>query len=174
MIRTVWIAATLIGAGLVAGCNQPMPGSSLPLGQVDYTSAFAAGKEVMSQYYSVESANPHTGVITSRPKAVDAERERILGGSPARELATLRLQEEGSQVVAYATVALQRQGSSVLRQPRPGLESYDTVPNQTPAEDEAATTIEQNESWRTHSYSHSTERKMLQDLRRAVSPKPKE
>ena len=174
MIRTAWIAVALVAAGLATGCNQPMPGSSMPLGQVDYTSAFAAAKETMSQYYSIESANPHTGVIEARPKAVDAGKERILGGSPAREVATMSLQQEGKQVVAYATVAVQRQGAAVLRQPRPGLESYDTVPNQTPAEGEAATTIDQNESWRTHSYSHGVERKMLQDLRRAVGPKPVE
>ena len=171
MIRHVGIVIALAAASLATGCNQPMPGSSLPLGQVDYTSAFAAARETMAQYYSVESANPLTGEIASRPKPVDAGKERLLGASPARQIATMRICREGKQVVAYATVALQRQGAQILRQIRPGMDNYDSVPNKTPAEREAATTVEQNESWRTHSYAHGVERKMLSDLRRAVTPK---
>ncbi|HUT01612.1 MAG TPA: hypothetical protein VM031_04100 [Phycisphaerae bacterium] len=173
MIRHAWIAIPLVAAFLAGGCNQPTPGSSMPLGQVDYTSAFASARETMAQYFSVESANPVTGEITSRPKAVEAGNERLLGGSPARQVASMRLQQEGKQVVAYATVALQRQGSAALRQIRPGADDYDSVPNQTPAEVEGATTIEQNESWRTQGYAHDVERKMLADLRRAVSPAEK-
>jgi hypothetical protein len=171
MIRHGWIVVALAAASVLVGCNQPLPGSSRSLGAVDYTSAFAAGNEVMAQYFSVESSNPQTGIITSRPKAVEAGHERLLGGSPARQVATLRIRSEGKEVVAYATVALQRQGGAVFRTMPPVAENYSSVPHQTPAERDAATTVEQNESWTTHSYLHDVELKVLQDLLRAVQPK---
>jgi len=124
----------------------------------------------MAQYYSVESANPDTGIITSRPKAAAEPHERLLGGSPARQLATMTVRREGKTVVARASVAVQRQGGAVLRQIRPGADNYDSVPNKTPAEREAATTVQQNESWRTHRYAHEVERKILQDLFVSLHP----
>ena len=171
MIRHGWIVVGLVAAGLLVGCNQPTPGRSRSLGTVDYTAAFAAANEVMAQYFSIESSNPHTGMIESRPKVVQARRERLLGGSPARHVATLRVRTEGKEIVGYATVRLQRQGSAVLRQIRPGEDNYDSVPNQTPGEREGATTVEQNESWRTHGYAHDVEQKILEDLWKSLHPK---
>lgn len=171
MIRHAWIVTAAAATCIVAGCNQPIPGTSRSLGTVDYTLAFAAANEVMTQYFSVLSSNPHTGIITSRPKPVEAPKERLLSGSPARQVATLRVRTEGKAVVVYATVALQRQGEAVLEQIRPGVDNYDSVPNQTPAERDGATTVEQNESWRTHGYAHNVERKILQDIYRSVNPK---
>ena len=171
MIRHAWVVVAVAAACVAGGCNQPMPGTSRSLGGVDYASAFAAANEVMAQYFSVESSDPHTGIIQSRPKVVQAPKERLLGGSPARQVATLRVRTEGKMVVAYATVALQRQGGAILQEMRPGMDDYDSVPNQTPAEREGATTVEQNESWRTHKYAHDVERKILQDIYRSVNPK---
>ncbi|MGB2820398.1 MAG: hypothetical protein WBF17_05420 [Phycisphaerae bacterium] len=171
MIRHAWIVVAVVAACVAAGCNQPTPGTSRSLGAVDYASAFAAANEVMAQYFSVESSDPLTGIIESRPKPVPAPNERLLGGSPARQVATLRIRSEGKAVVAYATVALQRQGGAMLGQIRPGTDNYDSVPNQTPAEREGATTVEQNESWRTHKYAHDVERRILQDIYRSVNPK---
>ena len=104
-------------------------------------------------------------------KPADAGAERILGASPARQLATLRLRKEDGQVVAQATVALQRQGSDIHRQINPAAGSYDSVANRTPAELEAATTPQQNEAWVTERYAHDLERKMLADLYRLLHPK---
>jgi len=171
MVRHAWIVVAVVGACVAAGCSQPTPGTSRSLGTVDYASAFAAANEVMAQYFSVESSDPESGIIQSRPKPVRAPHERLLGGSPARQVATLRIHPEGKTVVAYATVALQRQGGAVLRHIRPGTDNYDSVPNQTPAEREGATTVEQNESWRTHAYAHEVERKILQDIYRSLNPK---
>ena len=170
MIRHGWSVVVLAAACVLVGCNQPLPGRSRSLGAVDYTAAFAAANEVMAQYFSVESADPRAGVIQSRPKAVSAPRERLLGGSPARQVATLRLRSEGKDVVASATVAVQRQGAEVLRVMPRDADDYSTVPDKTPAEREAATTVLQNESWRTHQYDHDVERKMLLDLWRALHP----
>jgi len=171
MIRHAWIGVAVVAACVASGCSQATPGTSRSLGAVGYESAFAAANEVVAQYFSIESSNPHTGIIRSRPKSVKAPKERLLGGSPARHVATVRVRTEGKTVVAYATVALQRQGGAELREIRPGADNYDSVPNQTPAEREAATTVDQNESWRTHTYAHDVERKILQDIYRSVNPK---
>jgi hypothetical protein len=171
MVRYAWIVAAALAAGMLVGCNQAMPGRSRALGTVEYSAAFAAAREVLAQYYSVESSDAETGVIQARPKRIDAPNERLLSGSPAREVATLRLRKEGKAVVAHTTVAVQRQGGPALQTMRGGTDTYSSVPDDTPAEREAATTVEQNESWRTHHYAHAVERKILDDLYRALHPK---
>jgi len=170
MIRQNGILLAAAGLALLAGCSASLPGTSRSLGEVDYAAAFAAGREVMAQYFSVESADPDKGVIRSRPKAVDAPPERLVGASPARQVATMRIRKEGGAVVAHATVDVQRMGSEILRQPRPGADDYDSVPNKTPAEVDAATTVAQNESWRTVRHATDVERKMLMDLFRSLHP----
>jgi hypothetical protein len=172
MNRHGWLVAAVLAAGLmVGGCNQEFQGSSRSLGTTDYTAAFATANEVISQYYPVESADPARGVIQCRVKDVKAANERLLGGSPARELATMKIVKEGKDVMAYVTVALQRQGGDVFRAMPHVDENYSGVPNRTPAEQEAATTTEQNEPWRIYSYNHQAELKILEDLARAVGPK---
>jgi hypothetical protein len=83
----------------------------------------------------------------------------------------VRLRAEGKEVVAYATVAVQRQGGSVFRVMPRDADDYDTVPNKTPAEGDAATTVGQNETWRTHRYADDVERKILEDIWRSLHPK---
>jgi hypothetical protein len=172
MNRHGWLVVAALAAGLmVGGCAQEFPGSSRSLGTVDYTSAFATANEVVSQYFPVESANPVTGVIQCRAKDTKAANERLLGGSPAREVATLRIVKEGKDLMAYATVALQRQGGDVFRSMPHAEENYSGVPNRTPAERDAATTPEQNEPWQIYSYDHQAESRILEDLARAVAPR---
>ncbi len=173
MTRQGWIIF-IMAAGLLAGCAAATPGRSRELGDVVYGNAFAAARDVVSQYYSIESADPDKGIIKSRPLGVDEKGERILGGnSPARQLATLTLRRKNGQIVAHASVAVQRQGSAMLRQMRTTSgEDYSSVPNQTPAEIEAATTPEQNESWITQRYAHDVENKILDDIYRALHPSP--
>lgn len=172
MNRHGWLVVAVLGAGLmVGGCNQEFPGSSRSLGTTDYTSAFAAANEVVAQYYPVETANPVTGVIQCRAKDVKAANERLLGGSPARQLATVRVVKEGNNIMAYASVALQRQGGEVFRAMPHADENYSGVPDRTPAEGAAATTPEQNEPWRIYSYDHQAEQRILEDLVRAVAPR---
>ena len=171
MNRNGWIILGLAAwALLAAGCSQQAPGRTRVLGAVGYESAFAAAREVMSQYYSIESADADAGVIKSRPSTVNAKNERLLGGSPARQIAEMHLWREEKLIFARAQVKVQRQGSAVYHQMRPAGENYDSVPNETPAELDAATTPEQNEAWQTAGYAHDIEQKMLTDLYKALHP----
>ena len=167
------MAATLVAVSLAAGCNVASPGSSRTLGKVDYPQAFAAANDVMSQYYSVASSDATSGVIKSRPKSVAASPDRIISRSPARQVATMRVWSRGEEVLADVTVAVERRGDSVLRQmPKPDM-NYDNLPNQPPSQREAATTLEQNESWRIEKYDHITEQKILKDLFLSLHPEKK-
>ena len=124
----------------------------------------------MSQYFSIEKADAQEGVIRSRPKRVEAGRDRVLGGSPARQIATLTLTHKDGQVVAHLSIAVQRQGSSIYRRIGPGSESYHGAPTETPAETEGATTPAQNEAWRTEKYDNTLAKTILDDIYRALHP----
>jgi len=153
------------------GCRANfVSGTRLSMGQIEYQQAFAAASEVIRKHYELKSADPDAGVVTARPKPVDPTTTRILGGtSPARQIASIRLQEQEGQVVAIAEVRVQRQGSAGFRQ-LDGGENYSTVPNQTPAQGTAATTPEQNEAWETQGRNRALERKMLNELYQALHP----
>lgn len=173
MMRQCAVAALLAAAAISAGCSMASPGASQSLGTVEYAEAFAAANDTMSQYFSIASSDAVTGIIRARPKAIDAPPERILGRSPARQVATMRIWPRGKEILADMTVAVERRGDSVYRSmPAPG-ENYEGVPNKPPSDREAATTIEQNESWRTEKYDHAIERKILQDLYLSLHPKEK-
>ena len=90
MIRSGIVGLAVIAA-LTAGCSVATPGTDRNLGRVQYADAFATGREVMSQYYSIASADATSGVIRARPKSVDAPSERILSNSPARQVAKLSI-----------------------------------------------------------------------------------
>jgi len=167
------LAALLAAAGMAGGCNVTSPGSSRSLGEVEYPQAFAAAKDVMSTYYSIASSEAATGVIKSRPKSVEPGPDRILGRSPARHVATMRVWPRGDEVLADVTVAIERRGDTVLRHMPDPAENYDSVPNQPPSRREAATTTEQNESWRIEKYDHAIEQKILRDLYLSLHPEEK-
>ena len=172
-MRRYAAAAILVAAAMAGGCNVATPGSTRLLGEVDYPQAFASANDTMSQYFSVASSDPATGIIKARPKAIDAPPERLLGRSPARQAATMRIWQRGTEILADVTVAVERRGDPVLRSmPQPG-ENYEGVPNQSPAQREAATTVEQNESWRIEKYDHAIEAKILQDLYLSLHPQEK-
>ena len=156
-------------AAVVAGCSEQTPGTTRLLGPVGYEEAFATARDTMSQYFSVEDADVDTGDIVSRPKPVDLPGERALGGdSPARQLAVINIRRRGSQIRAHASVAIQRQAQASFRHMSTFNEDYDTVPDMTPAEVEAATTPEQNQAWNIERYDHALERKMLADIQEAL------
>jgi hypothetical protein len=169
MTKQIWLTA-MVATTMLVGCSEPMPGTTRNIGQVQYAAAFATAQDVMMQHgFEIARADAQTGVIQSRPKAARAADERILGGSPARQRARISLRQEDAQVVAHASVVTQREGSEIYRVQRPGMtETYDSVPNSTPAQDTAATTTEQNEQWRTEGYDHRLERQLLEDLYRSL------
>ena len=148
--------------GLAPGC-----GTSRGLGDTSYQEAFATGRQVMSQYFSIASSDANTGIIKSRPQRVDAGKERLLGRSPARQIATMQISQEDGQVIAQVLVMQQRQGSNVRRQMGYSMEreNYSGNPgDESPANLDAATTAEQNESWADEKARHDIETDILSDF----------
>ena len=140
---------------------------SEPLGEVDYAEAFRAGRGVLGQYFSIASADAESGKIISRPKAVDAAHDRLLGSSPARKKATMRIRQKGNMVFADVRVYIQRQDVEAFRQMQPITVDTD-VPNRTPAEEAAAVSAEQNQAWQNTGRDHQLEQAILADLARAI------
>jgi hypothetical protein len=83
----------------------------------------------------------------------------------------VRLRRAGGEIVAYATVSVQRQATAAMRQMALGDIAYDGPPRQTPAQLEAATTPEQNESWITERRDRELELKILSDIHNALRSK---
>jgi len=156
---------------LAAGCAESLPGTTRSLGPVSYEAAFAAARETLAQYFSIETADPETGTIETRPKPARKGHKRILSGSPARKLAKMRIRKDDAGITAYCSVAVERQGSAgYAGQMALTQEPYSSVPNQTPAELDAATTPQQNEIWIVDRYDHALERAILDDLYRRLHP----
>ena len=170
MTRYAWTVGAVLAARLLVGGTQATPGTTRLLGEVEPDLAFATAREVMGQYCILDVADPDTQVIRSRPQPADAGNDRLLGGYPARQVATLHLRRDDKRVLAHLSIALQRQRAQMHRGLRQVGDNYDGVPNRTPAYDEAATTIEQNEAWETQRYDHAMEAKILNDLYRALHP----
>jgi len=141
------------------------------MGQVVYASAFAAAKTVFARHFKVLRADPTSGEIRSRPKRVQAGSERLLGASPARKVAVMSLWREGKVVMANLAIAVQRQGEAVQHHRNVAAETYSSVPNQTPAAVQAATTAEQNEDWQTQRYDHALEIQILDELHKRLNPR---
>jgi hypothetical protein len=124
----------------------------------------------MAQYFSVDPArtSASTGMIRSRPKdVIDAGNERLLGGSPARQIGILRIVQEGPSVMAQIQVMQQRQGSNARVQMGYSEErhNYNMNPGtNTPASIDAATTPEQNETWTNEKRRTDIEQQILDDL----------
>jgi hypothetical protein len=127
---------------------------------------------VVAQYFDVKSADADTFKITCQPKDVGDYKERLLGGSPTRQSARLEIVRTEGQTAAQISIAIQQLGSPIYR--RQAAETYSGVPTQTPADVEGATTVEQNQTWKTIGYAYDVERKILDDLYRRLHPEAKE
>ena len=161
--KALSLVAVLTLAGSLPGCAEQSPGIVRTLGATNPSLAFATAKDVISQYYDIESADPATREITCKPKMIQAPNERLLGGSPTRQVAKMRLFPMDNSLAAQVSIVVQRQGSSVIRAYR-STSKYNSVPDETPVDVDAATTPEQNEVWQPAGYDHDTERKILEDL----------
>ena len=164
-MRKLTLLLVIMVAGVV-GCQGPQF-SSEPLGEVDYAEAFRAGKRVMAQYFSIASADAELGKIVGRPKAVDAAKDRLLGTTPARKGAQMRIRQKGDMVFADVQVYIQRQDVAAIRQMQP-LTVDNDVPNRTPADEAAAVTAKQNQRWQRTGRDHQLEQQILADLFRAL------
>ena len=147
---------------LLAGC-QPARYSSQPLGSVSYAEAFGAGQAAMERHFAVESVDPAEGTITARPGSFQAGRDRLLGDSPARRLATMRIIQKDDQVYAEVRVSIQRQAMGALRQMQP-VTVDNELPTRTPAQESAAVTANQDQAWKTTARDQVLERAILSDL----------
>ena len=170
MSRQLAILWAVIPLGLLAGCNGGTGGTRRVLGPVSYDKAFATGREVMSQYFSLAEVDPDAGLIKSRPQFVEAGRLRLSSNSPGRQVATLRLRADGEYVIARLAVVVHREGSHIHKFVGEREENYSGVPNRTPAEIEAATTAEQNQAWQAVRYDHQLERTILRQISGALRP----
>lgn len=175
-MKHMTLMACLCAAMLTIGCDKttgldhglaPGQGITRSLGDTTYPQAFAAARQVFSQYYSIQTADPITGKILGKPKKTAAQKERLISGSPAREIATLYLTEKPNGVIAQCYVQLQRQGSDSFNNMGFSHERRDYGGNpgrDTPAGDTAATTAAQNEEWQTQRSMPDIENKILQDI----------
>lgn len=165
----VLLPLALLAGACAAGCSQESPGTVRFLGNVEKAAAFAAAKDVMSQYYPIAQADPDLGIIKCVPSDAKGPGERLLGASPMRHQAQLELIRSQGGMSARVAVIVQRQGGSIHRAAATS-DSYSGVNNQSPADMDAATTTEQNESWQTTGYSYETQRKILEDLYQRLHP----
>ena len=153
------LAGLLVAAG---GCDTTQYRSQ-PLGQVDYDKAFAVSKEVFSEYFSIESASAKTGKIVGRPKSIEGAPDRLLGRSPARQIATMRVRRKDDLVFADIRVEIQRQGSIAAQQMQPVTVDTD-YPGRTPAQEDAPLTMKQRDTWQMSGRDDAVESKILADL----------
>jgi len=167
------LTGVVISAALI-GCKADQPtGTRLSLGDVPSDDALTVAREVMSKRFDLAPIEPGEMTIVALPKTVDARAQRILGGkSPVRQVATLRLQTQSGYVVANCLVRLQRQGSATYEQ-FGASGNYSSIPNDTPSQQTAATTPEQNEAWETRGRDTALEREIIEELYRAMHPDKK-
>jgi hypothetical protein len=171
IVLTAFVAACLV----LPACQKvdlteglaPGQGTTRTLGEASYQQAFATSRMTLGQYFPIAEANPNTGIIKTRARAVDAGHDRILGGSPARQVATLKLTRENGLVIAQILVMQQRQGAAPRKAMGFSQERYNYTGNpgdETPADLDAATTGEQNQAWQNEKPRHDIEVQILDDL----------
>jgi len=170
-MRRVVLTSALVGAVLLTGGCAAQQYRSQPLGEVSYGQAFQAARDVFSQYFSVASADRDSGRIVARPKPVEAAPSRLLGASPARHLATLRVREKDGQVFAQVRVEIQRQDVGAFRAMQP-VTADNELPGRTPAQDTAAVSADQNQAWQTTGRDEALERTVLNDLLQRLAKQP--
>jgi hypothetical protein len=165
----IWTAVLVAGTLLAGGCHAHGYNSQ-PLGDVPYPKAFEAGKAALAQYFSIASADETAGRIITRPKSVEAGRDRLLATSPARQVATLRIRKADRQLYADIRVSIQRQDVGAMRQMRPV--TVDTeLPTGTPAQETAALAADQNQAWQNTGRDEGLERTILDTLMEQLAKK---
>ena len=161
------LAALAMALASLGGC-QTQRYRSQPLGQVDYAEAFQASRLVLERYFPPGTADRDSGKIVSGARKVPAPRDRLLGGSTAREIATIRLRRRGEEVFADIRVTVQRQDVGAMRQMQPV--TVDTEqPNRTPADEAGAVSAAQDQAWQTTGRDAEMERRSLAELLERLS-----
>ncbi len=168
--RPIRVVLSVVAVVTMAGCASMTPGRSRDLGQVNYQDAYGTAREIFRDHFPIATEDPVTGVIVSQPVAAEATPERLLGGgSDARKVATLRIRRENGRVVAQLAVAIERRGGEIYHRSVIDRENYDSVPDETPAQRDAAVTPEQSDVWEVRGYDHTAERQILAEIHRALT-----
>ena len=146
-------------------------GSTRTFNYGNYGDAFLAAREVMGKQFIIVEADQDDGIIKCAPQPLENAQDRLSGPTPTRQVASMRLQPRGGQIVAICTVEQQREAGVVLRQQPLVGDNYSSVPNETPAQIDAATTPEQNDTWETLRTNTLLENQLLNSLRDALNAK---
>jgi len=177
MNRYVAYITVVASVAMTAGCSQslePATGTTLPLGTVGYGQALKVSQEVLAEHFTIASVDERSGKITARPKPITAQAERLVTrlagapGSPARQVAMIKLYRNGQQVEARASVQIQRQYSEIHRSRSSVEENYDGVPNKTPVDVDSAATPDQRDTWQVVKQDAALEWKILQAIEKRL------
>jgi len=145
-------------------------------------SAFDAAKFAVSQWFPIELAQPQDGLITTHPVEFEERggtgrfRDAALNfPNRMRRKAIVRVTQTGNQASVDCVVIKERLDTPDYRVFAMNRE-FDDVNNQTPIENEAATSSRQNEVWTEVGRDHSMERQILNVVRDKIhgetSPAP--
>ncbi len=182
-MRTLLTSLMCVGLALAVGCNgastggSPVggflfggdPGTRRVLPVTNYDDAFTTARMVMGHYFAIASADKAAGEIITEPRANEGGGVGLVAPAATRQVARLKLSQGSEGLVASVSVVVQRQESVVYRQMQTEQDNYDSVPNTSPAEMDAATTGTQNETWETYQVDRSLETQILNDLQNALT-----
>jgi hypothetical protein len=157
----------LLAAALLAGC-QTEKFRSRALGDVTFDQAFTAGQDVFRDYYEIDTSDRDNGRIASYPKAAHTQARRLLTSGPARQMAVLRIRK--AEGMAWADVRVDVQQMESQAHQLSAITVDREIPNQTPAQEDAALTVEQRESWVTVGHDYEIERAILNDIYAQLHP----
>lgn len=161
--------AALAAALMLAGCQDGGGFGGDDYRTQTYPSAdralvFETARNVLGMYFSIASADPDMGKIVSRPLDVEASRDRLLGSTPTRKLATMRIyRTSDGQTAVDLRIIVQKQDAMAFAAMQPITESNE-LPSQTPAQTGAANTPEQRQSWQDVGRDNTMEQTILTDL----------
>ena len=159
------LAAIVLGA--LIGCDAQPPGTSRSLGAAPMAKAFEVSRTVMSQFFPVESEDARKGLVLCRPDEMSDPNDRLLGSTPARNVARLQLRMRGNEVFASVQVRHERQVLTTQREANSG-HTYSGVPN-----DPAVGDVEVRKSirWNLVRYDRERENAILDDIVNAMNGK---
>ena len=180
-----WLcSAFLLISGCVSSGLSPLQYGHRRIEGGDRSVVFAAARDVLiDQGFSLDSADPVTGVIITQPAAVASgfrgeQRLSLLSGPGftssrrMRRFAEVRLAQSTAGISIYCKVLLQRQATEALRMFQRDSTVSD-IPSETAIEREGATTVEQNVFWQTVRRDKTAERRILEAIvKRSEKPQP--
>jgi hypothetical protein len=176
-MRNRSILFAMLAAVLLGGCGAgayPDAAQSRVLGQLNYPDAFAAAEAFFTRHFEIATSDVNDGTIESQPKPVNAQGERVLGNSPARQVAKMKVFTYKGRVMANLTIMQQRQQTDVLSVAADPGEPYSSVPNQPPSAGLAATSDKQNLLWQDERRIRAEEARILQELFETLNPQTTE